>query len=88
MALAILDYSIPVIAVVLALVLFRLVSRGGKGQPLHPPGPQGLPFIGNVFGFPTTKPWIAYAEWGRKYHSETISYCIGLDVSLIAYCSV
>ncbi|KAJ3575538.1 hypothetical protein NP233_g1042 [Leucocoprinus birnbaumii] len=32
-----------------------------------PPGPRGLPIIGNAADMPTQKDWLTYAEWGRKY---------------------
>lgn len=32
-----------------------------------PPGPKGLPLIGNIADMPSVKPWITFAEWGQKY---------------------
>ncbi|KAG5634710.1 hypothetical protein H0H81_001036 [Sphagnurus paluster] len=32
-----------------------------------PPGPKGLPIIGNVTDMPATKEWVTFAEWGRKW---------------------
>ncbi|KAF9522935.1 cytochrome P450 [Crepidotus variabilis] len=32
-----------------------------------PPGPKGLPIIGNVADVPTEQEWKTYAEWGRKW---------------------
>lgn len=32
-----------------------------------PPGPPGLPWVGNVIGVSRDAPWITYAEWARTY---------------------
>lgn len=33
----------------------------------HPPGPKGLPIIGNLRDVPKTQPWLKYASW-QKIH--------------------
>ncbi|RDB29712.1 hypothetical protein Hypma_013789 [Hypsizygus marmoreus] len=51
-----------------ALALFilqRYLTSRGK-SPL-PPGPRGLPIIGNVADMPSQREWITFAEWGRKW---------------------
>ncbi|KAH9929092.1 O-methylsterigmatocystin oxidoreductase [Epithele typhae] len=37
-----------------------------RGRPL-PPGPHGLPVIGNLFNSPTKRLWIAYEELSARY---------------------
>lgn len=32
-----------------------------------PPGPRPLPFIGNKFDLPESKPWIKFQEWSQIY---------------------
>lgn len=32
-----------------------------------PPGPKGLPLVGNLFDIPTTKAWMEYQKWGERY---------------------
>ncbi|KAI0080439.1 cytochrome P450 [Panus rudis PR-1116 ss-1] len=34
-----------------------------------PPGPRGLPFIGNKHQVPSIKPWRKFEEWNKKYGS-------------------
>ena len=44
----------------------NLGRRNPKGLPL-PPGPKGLPLIGNLFDFPTNHQWLVYDEWQKTY---------------------
>ncbi|KAK7046001.1 hypothetical protein VNI00_006996 [Paramarasmius palmivorus] len=32
-----------------------------------PPGPPGLPLVGNVLDMPSGQEWLTFAEWGKKY---------------------
>ncbi|KAG0698347.1 hypothetical protein DFH29DRAFT_834832 [Suillus ampliporus] len=32
-----------------------------------PPGPRGLPWIGNRYQIPAAEPWRKFAEWDRQY---------------------
>ena len=32
-----------------------------------PPGPRGIPLLGNVFQMPTELPWIRFFEFSKKY---------------------
>ncbi|THU85007.1 cytochrome P450 [Dendrothele bispora CBS 962.96] len=43
-----------------------MFSRSKYPAPL-PPGPRGLPVVGNVLDMPSEKEWLTFAEWGRKY---------------------
>ncbi|VDC03997.1 unnamed protein product [Peniophora sp. CBMAI 1063] len=51
---------------VAAYVAKRLFLKPKSTLPL-PPGPSGLPVIGNVLDLPQTDPHKAYIQWGQEY---------------------
>ncbi|KAJ7729931.1 cytochrome P450 [Mycena metata] len=53
-----------------------------RRKPL-PPGPRGLPLIGNVFDVPKAREWLAFAEMGRKYGSDIISLNLAGDTVIV-----
>lgn len=53
------------IFVIAATVLFTVYLRQRNRDP-YPPGPKGLPIIGNILDIPEKKPWVAYRDWSRK----------------------
>jgi hypothetical protein len=79
--------------ILLALVLiapFALVllssDRSRKRLPL-PPGPPGLPIIGNLLDIPRSREWLKYAEWSRQYGKLAINsllvetvFCLIVDL--------
>ncbi|TFK84330.1 cytochrome P450 [Polyporus arcularius HHB13444] len=57
-------------------------SRRTRHLP-HPPGPRGLPLLGNLFDVPTPQafPWETYLRWGRQYHSDIIRVsALGMNI--------
>lgn len=53
------------IVAVAAFLVQRFLSRMSKA-PL-PPGPMGLPLIGNVLDMPAEEQWKTFAKWGETY---------------------
>ncbi|KIJ70462.1 hypothetical protein HYDPIDRAFT_79110 [Hydnomerulius pinastri MD-312] len=47
-----------------------------KNPAPFPPGPKGLPLVGNIADMPSVKPWLTFADWGKKYgdisHAEVL----------------
>ncbi|KAF8137469.1 cytochrome P450 [Boletus edulis] len=48
-----------------------------------PPGPPGLPWIGNVIGIDTDAPWLTYRDWARTYGDIVRSRLLGKDIIII-----
>ncbi|KAF9223382.1 cytochrome P450 [Gyrodon lividus] len=53
-----------------------------NGLPL-PPGPTGLPLIGNVFDLNIAEPWLSYEQWGKQYGDLVYSSLFGQDFVII-----
>jgi hypothetical protein len=44
-----------------------LIKQVFNKKPSYPPGPRGWPLVGNIQDIPQIKPWLTFAEWGKKY---------------------
>jgi hypothetical protein len=56
--------SLAVVSVIFYLTVRSYVTS--RRKPL-PPGPRGLPLVGNVLDVPKTQEWLAFMEMARKY---------------------
>lgn len=57
-----------------AILLLLWLTFRGKAQALpYPPGPKGLPIIGNALDIDPKAPQLTYAEWGKTYGSFSLS---------------
>lgn len=50
---------------VTVILLNRLLAKKPAG-PL-PPGPKGLPLLGNMLDMPTSHEWKTFAQWGERW---------------------
>lgn len=59
---------LDVLVCTVSFLLFRWlqVRKSRKGLP-HPPGPPGLPLVGNINDIPRDEPFVKYVEWGHQY---------------------
>ncbi|KAF8898066.1 cytochrome P450 [Gymnopilus junonius] len=58
--------SVLAAAAIGGLVFYYALSSKKRSKHL-PPGPRGLPIIGNVLQMPVEMPWMAFSEWGKTY---------------------
>ncbi|KAG0700053.1 cytochrome P450 [Suillus ampliporus] len=54
-----------------------------KNPAPYPPGPPGLPFIGNLQDMPHVKHSLTFAEWGKKYGSITHINVLGQHIFVL-----
>lgn len=52
--------------VTFCLLVVRRLTRSRR-MPAMPPGPKGLPLIGNLLDMPKTQEWKTFAKWGEKW---------------------
>ncbi|KAG6371202.1 cytochrome P450 [Boletus reticuloceps] len=64
------------------LYLGQRTLRSRTPYPL-PPGPPGLPWVGNVIGVDADSPWLTYAKWARTYGDLVYSRLLGKDIIII-----
>ncbi|KAF8137299.1 cytochrome P450 [Boletus edulis] len=48
-----------------------------------PPGPPGLPLVGNVVGIDTEAPWLTYTEWAKTYGDLVYTQLLGKHIVII-----
>lgn len=63
--------DLPYVLPILVGCVFYFISTLRRKKALRlPPGPQGLPFVQNLFDLPSEKPWFTAIEWARKYGEQ------------------
>ncbi|KAI0768206.1 cytochrome P450 [Trametes elegans] len=68
-------FAVDVSLLLLGLAAVLLARQHARRRNM-PPGPRGLPFIGNKHQVPPVKPWRKFAEWNRQY-GPVVSFHLG-----------
>lgn len=62
--------TLDILLAALGLFIIKRLLCARRQAPL-PPGPRGLPFIGNVLDMPSEKEWLTFAQWGDVWGMQT-----------------
>lgn len=55
------------VASLLSAIAYRLFLRRQRPRLPFPPGPKGLPLIGNLRDLPAQYQWLKYEKWGQEF---------------------
>ncbi|THH00014.1 hypothetical protein EW026_g2458 [Hermanssonia centrifuga] len=72
MSLSVWDFLAVIIALVIVRWLHVQRTRAKASNLPHPPGPPGLPLIGNLRDIPPNPAWLTYRQWSREYCSALV----------------
>ncbi|KAJ7624503.1 cytochrome P450 [Roridomyces roridus] len=77
---------LPVISLGLggAVALLGIYKIFNKSSLPLPPGPKGLPFIGNMLQLPADRQWIQFTEWAKQYGDVVHVSALGQHIVILS----
>ncbi|KAI0354238.1 CyP450 monooxygenase [Trametes cingulata] len=76
------DPTLELVAVLLALVVLRVIQSWSR-RPL-PPGPRGLPLVGNAYDIPQKKSWLVYRDLAAQYGDVVALHAFGQTLVIVS----
>nr|AAS88582.1 PAH-inducible cytochrome P450 monooxygenase PC-PAH 3 [Phanerodontia chrysosporium] len=67
------DYS-TLLYLCAGITFVVLITLSSRPRRRYPPGPKGLPIVGNLFDVPTDHGWKRYQEIGKEYGSDIVHF--------------
>jgi hypothetical protein len=67
-----------------AFVLGWLTRRNRHNRGVLPPGPKGLPLIGNLLDMPKEKEWETYRAWNERYGEVVYVEALGAKLVILS----
>ncbi|KAG1745097.1 cytochrome P450 [Suillus paluster] len=75
--------AVGISCIISLVAALRLARRRAYPLPL-PPGPRGLPFLGNALQMNAKRPWLTYTAWGKTFGKIIHSRVLGIDMIIIS----
>lgn len=60
-------HYLDVLAAIAVIYLLLRLYKKPRAQLQPPPGPRSWPILGNLFDLPSSKEWVTFSDWAKKW---------------------